>query len=386
MYAIRPLVMLQSIALLLSVAPFAGGKKKSKHDAGLYMHGFMVNISRIPPLERYIPNSIRWTEFEKVVRLSPTSAFDLFSAIWNNQKVLIKSLRASKMRDTSSYELEKEINMLSRIEHPNIIKLLGTGNEPYRFQVVEYFEGGTLARLLNEKSTRNRQRQTDRPSNKIATKEKMLKYGVSLAKALHYLHEEFYPGVRIAHRDLKPDNVGVTSNGDVKIFDFGLADLIRKSEDENELFLLSVGDIDGKPVGTWAYAAPEVVRCEKYNHKVDVYGFSIMLYYMLVGEHPMQIFQNYTVIRQRVSIHGGWRPELGENATKKECRQWPVELKQLFADMWNDDITVRPNMSDVVNRLTAIYNNYSNWLRQKRSNSSRKSVTSNKNSVGTTIS
>lgn len=346
----------------------AGGRYEFQANSTLsqrlFKNGYRVNLNQIPLIKRVIPTNVSWREFENVSKIVTSAAYDIFSAKWKNAPVILKSLRNNSMRPGSPIEMEKEISILSRLEHPNIIKLLGSGYLPHRFQILEHLEGGTLHTVLRQRlSYPNKSK---RSVAKLLPQEKMFDYAIKFANALHYMHEEFHPGVRMFHRDLKMQNVGLTKDGELKVFDFGMAEIIRKTTNENVIFRLGVAPEGGKALGTWPYTAPEVLRREKYNHKSDVYCYAIMLYYIMVGKHPMRHYHDHLELKKKVGIYNGWRP--------KRERWWPVELARLFAEIWNNDIVVRPTMKEVATRLQQINEKYPDMLIKPISHAKREVV------------
>jgi serine/threonine protein kinase len=120
-----------------------------------------------------------------------------------------------------------------------------------------------------------------------------LRVGMELAEALHYCHAECrlnaFPGCRILHRDLKPNNIGFLPDGRLALFDFGLAKLWRVSDD----------DLDGNETrqltgntGSLRYMAPEVALAKPYSHKAEVFAFATVLWEMASHERP---FADYDV-------------------------------------------------------------------------------------------
>ena len=90
----------------------------------------------------------------------------------------------------------------------------------------------------------------------------------SIASAMEYCQVKAIPGSMVLHRDLKPDNIGFTLNGQVKVIDFGLAKIVdNASAMSDEVYIMS-GE-----TGSLRYMAPEVADSLPYNHKADVYSF-----------------------------------------------------------------------------------------------------------------
>ena len=119
------------------------------------------------------------------------------------------------------------------ISHPNIMGYYGggffhTGETVLPFLVIERLNGGTLLSLLTEPPKMF--------SKQNITYRRAVEIGVSLADALSYLHERFHSEAMIIHRDIKPDNVGFTDNGTLKLMDFGLSLCVYKRKSYNQAY------------------------------------------------------------------------------------------------------------------------------------------------------
>mmetsp|Transcript_5007 Transcript_5007/g.11236 ORF Transcript_5007/g.11236 Transcript_5007/m.11236 type:complete len:247 (-) Transcript_5007:126-866(-) len=156
-----------------------------------------------------------------------------------------------------------------------------------------------------------------------------LTIALDIASALEYLHGQGY-----IFRDLKPDNVGLDSEGRGKLFDFGLA---RKMPTGSGQFQMS------GQVGTCRYMAPEVYKCRDYNAKADVYSFSHLLWEMLALEKP---YQGYTKqMHKKRIVRKGLRPELDPS--------WPLGIQKLLEWSWHRDMAERPSMAEIRAALEA---------------------------------
>jgi serine/threonine protein kinase len=251
---------------------------------------------------------------------------------------------------SAAADLVLEAQFLSRMEHPNIIKLRGwaaggtacfaNGSHDSYFLLLDRLEM-TLAYRIEEWQQEQEQQESDCMGNIHAMREK-LDIATQLASSLEYLHEH-----RIVYRDLKADNVGLT-NGKrtVQLFDFGLARELPPSNDafgssnvQNELFLMS-------GVGTRRYCAPEVVLGEGYNLQVDVYSMALVIYEMLTQTKPFEVMGPES---HRVLVaEGGQRPDL-PNA-------WATELQDLLECGWSAKPFDRPTMKEFRLRLARLKN------------------------------
>lgn len=129
----------------------------------------------------------------------------------------------------------------SRLNHTNIVGLVGAGltSKGVRFVVLERLDGGTLTQMLGY-DTRIRDRRRRFWKKKNMPYLDVLKCARSMAAAMQYCHEKAIPGSLVLHRDLKPDNVGFTLDGTVKIIDFGLARILENADpNSNEVYTMS---------------------------------------------------------------------------------------------------------------------------------------------------
>ena len=163
--------------------------------------------------------------------------------------------------DQKKYEDErflKEIEILKKLDHPNIMKIYSFYNREHRFYLIcEYINGEELF----EKITRN----------KYFREEHAAKYLYQIVSGVNYCHT-----LGITHRDLKPENILVEEEDgieNIKIIDFGTSAVISPNEKLT------------KKTGTSFYIAPEVLQ-GKYNEKCDVWSCGIIMYILLCGGPP----------------------------------------------------------------------------------------------------
>jgi Tol biopolymer transport system component len=178
-------------------------------------------------------------------------------------KVLPPALSADRSR---LGRFEQEARAVARLSHPNVLSVYDVGQEdgsPYL--VTELLEGETL---------RQRLRAGPLPVGKA------LDYGAQIARGLAAAHER-----DIVHRDLKPENVFVTTDGVVKILDFGLARLTDRGvgPEGQKLPTVTWHTAPGTVMGTVGYMSPEQVRGETADGRSDLFALGAVLYEMLSG-------------------------------------------------------------------------------------------------------
>ncbi len=151
----------------------------------------------------------------------------------------------------------REARMLLDLDHPNIVKVFEISDGPLPFISLEFIEGETLRKLIN--------------AGKFKNRDSMLGYADRLLDALQYSADK-----GILHRDIKPNNVLVSKEDNVKLIDFGLA---RGKLDPH---LTQTGHRIGTPL----YFSPERMEGKPADIRSEIYSFGMMLYEMLTGTIP----------------------------------------------------------------------------------------------------
>jgi serine/threonine protein kinase/tetratricopeptide (TPR) repeat protein len=188
-----------------------------------------------------------------------------------HRDVAIKVLPEQVARDSDRLErFEREARAAAAIDHPNILAIHELGSHVGRpFIVTELLAGESLR---------------DAISRGGLTTRKTLEYGARICEGLAAAHER-----GIVHRDLKPGNVFITSDGHVKILDFGLARLVQPEASEGEAsgaVTEATTTSPGTVIGTVGYMAPEQIRGQPTDHRSDVFSLGVVLYEMLTGLSP----------------------------------------------------------------------------------------------------
>jgi Tol biopolymer transport system component len=202
--------------------------------------------------------------------------------------IAIKVLPAAFSSDPERLRrFEHEARAAAALNHPNILAVYDIGtHDASPYIVSELLDGGTLRERLQH--ARAAAPGTTGPAidQSPLSVRKAIEYAVQIAHGLAAAHEK-----GIVHRDLKPENIYVTTDGRVKILDFGLAKLTQAEPAAAALSALPTTRPDTLPgvvLGTIGYMSPEQVRGLAADHRSDIFAFGAILYEMLSGQRAFR--------------------------------------------------------------------------------------------------
>src|SRR6201993_4119532 len=180
-----------------------------------------------------------------------------------DRTVAVKTLRADLARDqTFQARFRREAQSAASLNNPSIVAVYDTGEDPASgvpFIVMEFVDGRTVRDLLIE-------------GHRLLP-ERTLEIVSGVLRALEYSHQ-----AGIVHRDIKPGNVMVTRNGDVKVMDFGIA----RAMSDAQATMTQTAQV----IGTAQYLSPEQARGERVDTRSDLYSPGCLMYELLVGRPP----------------------------------------------------------------------------------------------------
>lgn len=229
------------------------------------VHGQKRISIRLAPKRRPLELSRRTHlgPYRLISRLGRGGMGEVFEArdIRDDRPVAVKVLlQLGELQNEPLRRFRREVSLQQGLFHPNLVKVLGSGEEDgFPFLVLELIEGSNLAAEI--------ERAAPFPvARSLAILDEIL-------AGLEHLHLQ-----GVTHRDLKPQNVLLTAEGTVKIADFGLA------RAENQTMITRASEI----VGTVTFMSPEVIGGSDASSPCDLYAAGLIFYQMVTGRHPYQ--------------------------------------------------------------------------------------------------
>lgn len=192
----------------------------------------------------------------------------LIQAIINSKKYILKRVSLKSHED-----LEKEYTMHQNLHHPGLVPAVALiKDDHYSYFIREYVEGNTITELVE---------MTDDGHLK---ENEIIDITLQLCRILEYLHGQQPP---IIHRDIKPDNIILTKEGNCKLIDFGISRRLREDRDKDTFFM-----------GTEYTAPPEQYGFKQTDARSDIYSIGILMYYMATGSLDIREIQDFSMNKQ----------------------------------------------------------------------------------------
>ncbi|URE40343.1 Protein kinase domain containing protein [Musa troglodytarum] len=247
----------------------------------------------------------------------------VYEGKYKNQNVAVKVMhKGDTPEEVAKREARfmREVTMLARVQHKNLVKFLGACKEPVMVVVTELLLGGSLRKYLVNLRPRSLE-----PRVAVG-------FALDIARAMECLHSH-----GIIHRDLKPENLLLTADQrTVKLVDLGLA----REETLTEMMTAETG--------TYRWMAPELYSTvtlrhgekKHYNHKVDVYSFAIVLWELLHNRLPFEGMSNLQAAYAAAFKN-----------TRPSADNLPEELAVILTSCWKEDPNSRPNFSQIIQML-----------------------------------
>ncbi|KAI5642079.1 protein tyrosine kinase domain-containing protein [Phthorimaea operculella] len=266
------------------------------------------------PVQQTFVEEIDYNEIQELSVVGKGAFGVVWKGLWRNTYVAVKHINS----EAEKREFAIEVRQLSRVSHPNIVRLYGACTQgAHVCLVMEYAEGGSLYNVLH-----------NRPKPKYTAAHAM-SWARQCAEGVAYLHS--MKPKPLIHRDLKPPNLLLVGFGQrLKICDFGTAADKATYMTNNK--------------GSAAWMAPEVFEGSSYTEKCDVFSWGIILWEVLSRRKPFE--EGGSAFRIMWAVHNGQRPNLIEGC--------PEPIEQLMTQCWRKVPAERPSMAKVVEIMTSL--------------------------------
>jgi NIMA (never in mitosis gene a)-related kinase len=227
---------------------------------------------------------------------------------------VMKVIDMSRMDGKQRKDAINEVKVLSSLKHPYIVSYRESYTENRNLNIVmDYADGGDL----HQRITRTRH------AGKTFPEEKMLRWFTEATLALKYLHDR-----HVLHRDLKSQNLFLTSQDRLRIGDFGISKVLE-----------STAAFARTTIGTPYYLSPEICMEKPYSFSSDIWALGCILYELAALRVPFDA-QNLQALVQKITR--GPTPQLPANCS--------AELRQLCGDLLHRDQSSRPNACEILQR------------------------------------
>ena len=249
---------------------------------------------------------------------------NITSMYYVQKKIDLKGMSKEEIKDT-----EKEVNLLKKLDHPNIIKLInGTKSKRYLELIMEYAEKGDLYNQLIKQAK----------SNQYFPEKIIINWLVQICSALKYIHSK-----HIIHRDIKPQNIFLSKKGEIKLGDFGVSKTLNNTLEKAKTF-----------VGTAYYLPPEIIDEKKYSYEADIWSLGVSFYQLMTFKMPFD-GENVPAIIKKIALGSGYK--------KISKKYYSEELINLVYKMMSTKPKHRPKADDIL-KLEFIQDRIKNYLKE----------------------
>ncbi|NXL71007.1 NEK5 kinase, partial [Leptocoma aspasia] len=234
----------------------------------------------------------------------------------DNEPCVIKEINLTKMPVKEKEASEKEVILLAKMKHANIVTFYASLQEKNKLYIVmEYCDGGDLMKRINMQH------------GVLFDEDQILSWFVQISLGLKHIHDK-----KILHRDVKAQNVFLSNNGKVaKLGDFGIARQLN-----------STTEFAHTCVGTPYYLSPEICENRPYNNKTDIWSLGCVLYELCALKHPVSTFQGNSLHELVLKICRGRFPPVSPN--------YSYDLRILISQLFKISPRDRPSINSILRK------------------------------------
>ena len=275
---------------------------------------------------------ISWDSLALKTKLGSGSFAAVYRGVWRGSQVAVKRpfLSADNpphgLSDADATDLFcREVKILSRLRHPNIVTLMAACMEPQNLSMVLELCRADLYSILHDTTI-------------FLTPKKILGFAIDAAQGLLYMHTH---SPALCHRDIKSSNMLISASGELKIVDFGYASFVGETD-----FVYTRHKLAEKAnKGTPAYMAPECLKNEKVTPKSDIYSLGTVLWELITRKIPWQSKSPEAIYAE---VTTGNRLDIPDDPA------YPPALGELISACWLELAADRPSARTVLKVLRGI--------------------------------
>ena len=288
-------------------------KKKNKN----IKNKNFLDIAKIKNIYRPKTKKTNKNSYEIIKKIGEGS-YGVVYLIKHKKKSKLYVLKKIDLKDLSEGEIKEtynEVNLLKKLDHPNIIKFIEVIKSPRYLEIItEYAEKGDLySQICLQKQHKKRL------PEKI-----IIDWLVQTCQALKYIHSK-----HIIHRDIKPQNIFLSDNGSIKLGDFGVSKTLNNTLEKEKTF-----------VGTAYYLPPEIINNKKYSYMADMWSLGVSFYQLMSFKMPFDGDSIPAIINKIIK---------GKDYAKLNEKYYSKDLINLVYKMMDIKPSHRPKPSDILN-------------------------------------
>lgn len=236
----------------------------------------------------------------------------LVKSIEDGRQYVIKEISISRMSNKEREESRREVAVLAKMKHPNIVQYRESFEENGSLYIVmDYCEGGDLFKRINAQK------------GILFQEDQILDWFVQICLALKHVHDR-----KILHRDIKSQNIFLTKDGTVQLGDFGIARVLN-----------STAELARTCIGTPYYLSPEICENKPYNNKSDIWALGCVLYEMCTLKHAFEAGSMKNLVLKIIS--GSFPPV---------SLHYSCDLRNLLSQLFKRNPRDRPSVNSILEK------------------------------------
>ena len=282
--------------------------------AALKLNLAALNEAHAPALREARPAwAFDYSEVTLGHRIGAGAFGEVYQASWRRSRIAVKRLLCQRLTESARGEFMQEMEIMSNLRHPNIVRFLGACLEPLQMSILFELCATSLYEVLH-----------------VRKQELTMEYAITLTQqiglGIFYLHQCKLP---VLHLDLKSANVLLDEHGVAKVCDFGLSHIKKETA------------VITARMGSPQWSAPEILRGQPHDESADTYSFGVLLYEIMSRRLPYTGVDTFQVVMGVITRMLA-RPELPQDCA------FPQQLQELMRTCWCEEPAGRPRFNQIL--------------------------------------